>query len=59
MTNQIQVFVRGMDGNLWLETGPFNNIAQTIATRIQIDSNVSNLFSKLVKIGFGAQLSKH
>ncbi|WP_272947109.1 MULTISPECIES: hypothetical protein [Legionella] len=33
MSNQLQVFVRGMDGNLWLEHAPFNSVPPS---RIQI-----------------------
>lgn len=47
MTTQLQAFVLGTDGNLWLETGPFGNVGQTIATRRQIDGNVSNLYSQV------------
>jgi len=47
MANQIQAFVLGSDGNLWLETGPFNNLSQTLATRQQIDANVTNLYSQV------------
>ncbi len=47
MTNQIQVFVRGTDGNLWLETGPFDDLSYTIANRVQVDANVSNIFSQV------------
>ncbi|CEG58765.1 hypothetical protein [Legionella fallonii] len=46
MSNQLQMFVRGTDGNLWLETGPFGDVQRTIATRTQIDANVSNLYSQ-------------
>ncbi len=46
MANQLQIFVRGTDGNLWLETGPFGNVQRTIETRTQIDANVSNLYSQ-------------
>jgi hypothetical protein len=47
MPNQLQIFVRGTDGNLWLETGPFGNVNNTIATRTQVDANVSNIFSQV------------
>jgi hypothetical protein len=47
MAAQIQAFVLGSDGNLWLETGPFNDLARTLATRQQIDANVSNLYSQV------------
>ncbi len=46
MPNQNQVFVLGSDGNLWFETGPFGNVAETIRTRQQVDGNVSNLYSQ-------------
>jgi hypothetical protein len=47
MAGQLQAFVRGMDGNLWLETGPWGNIPQMIARRLQVDGNVSNVFSQV------------
>jgi hypothetical protein len=40
MQNQNQAFVRGTDGNLWLETGPWGNISQMIQRRLQVDANV-------------------
>jgi hypothetical protein len=46
MSNQ-QIFVLGSDGNLWLETGPFGDVAKTIATRSQVDATVSNLYSQV------------
>jgi len=36
MANQ-QIFVRGNDGNLWLETGPFGTVPPS---RVQVDGNV-------------------
>ena len=30
-------FVLGHDGNLWLETGPFGDVARTIQTRQPVD----------------------
>lgn len=47
MANQIQAFVLGSDGNLWLETGPFINISETLATRQQVDANVTNIYSQV------------
>jgi hypothetical protein len=55
MANQ-QIFVRGNDGNLWLEYGPFGQVplpqcglvSQTRAScRVQVDGNVSNIFSQV------------
>ncbi|MDR3502285.1 MAG: hypothetical protein P4L79_06845 [Legionella sp.] len=47
MATQLQTFVLGSNGNLWLETGPFGDTARTIATRQQIDANVTNLYSQV------------
>jgi len=43
----MQAFVLGSDGNLWLETGPFTDLARTLATRQQVDANVSNIYSQV------------
>ncbi len=47
MPNQLQAFVLGTDLNLWLETGPWNDVPHVIATRRQVDANVSNVFSQV------------
>jgi hypothetical protein len=47
MSTQPQIIVLGKDGNLWLETGPFTNVSKTLARRVQIDANVSNLYSQV------------
>lgn len=47
MTTQQQLFVLGSDGNLWLETGPFGNVAQTTAKRLPVDGNVSKVYSQV------------
>jgi hypothetical protein len=39
--NANAVFVLGSDGNLWLETGPWNGIQHTIDTRKQVDAQVT------------------
>ena len=56
MANQ-QIFVRGNDGNLWLETGPFGTVPlpscpqpqllPPASCRVQVDGNVSNIFSQV------------
>ena len=53
MANQ-QIFVRGNDGNLWLETGPFGAVPLPPCVvpgqgscRVQVDGNVSNIFSQV------------
>lgn len=49
MPGQLQAFVRGMDGNLWLELAPLGDMAQTIQTRQLVDTNV---------LGFGVLPNK-
>ena len=47
MPDQSQIFVRGNDNNLWLETGPWGDIPQMIQRRLQVDGNVNILFSQV------------
>lgn len=43
MPEQLQAFVRGMDGNLWLETGPWGNVDETMEFRKPVDANVNDI----------------
>ena len=47
MVNQKQAFVRGTDGNLWLETGPWGNVPQMIQNRLQVDMMVNDTFAQV------------
>jgi hypothetical protein len=47
MPNEMQAFVRGQDGNLWLETGPWGDVAGTIQRRLQVDGSVSQVFDQV------------
>ena len=38
--NTKEIFVLGSDGNLWYEPGPFGDVSQVIANRLQVDGNV-------------------
>ncbi len=47
MANPMQAFVRGQDGNLWLETGPWGDSPPMSASRLQVDSSVGALFDQV------------